>query len=1101
MTANIKVRTRQTEKKDSTSLSLLVESASQQTLEEFNPSAITQALINELSMTEDRAKEITAEVVKDINMMIETKKLTSISTSMIRSLVNSTLYELGTKKELKSAQDITISTSDITTLVEQPNNENGNLIHNPESINFTLAERVIKEYALKTIYPKESAKAHLEGKIHIHDLGAIRAYCSGHSVEYLKLNGLRNIPNISSTSAPANSAWTLARHLCSVTQFYSSIFAGAIGWEAINVFFAPLLVGWSQKKLKQLAQTIIFDLSQLAGAKGGQTSFTDFNVYITVPLHYRDTLAIGKSGKFVGLNHVGDEVYFNTRAEVELAEKNKHVTAMRYRHFEKEAQNFAKAILSVVEEGDAAGLPFAFPKINLHVNEDVFNSVVFIEGKGYATIKNGKTTFHKTVDALNEALESDIELQVERTPNIDGQKILMAASKASSKSGCPYFIFDRDGAGISQCPVAYNETVMYLSKKTGLPAVAKIGTLEPGQVYDVYADGTYAAGILKRYDDLSFYKIMLKNKHSVSLASTHLNLCYVDGEEQTLDTTTIASYLNAGKEVHLPYSLNKYESTAGSYDLGYFVGCYAGGGSLDYNGVIFSLNKEDCKQGVIQKLIDIGYNMFGAKHTIYESEHKELVTLCISSPALVGICKDFVVAKQTDKHYSKRVYAMSKEFRQGVFEGHYDTDGSDPNRIYTSSEKMRDSLIMLATTLGTVTSVTVDARPGRLGTAPSYCVLFYALTVEKYKNLYFMHNNRCWIPIEAIEAIPDRSVGYCFTMLDQTKPVFTLMNSGVLTHNCRLKITFSKEDMALLKTPEELRFVGVQNVSINLPGCALDAQGNEKAFYKELEHRMRLAMKAHVARTAYLEKLMLVKNSPLSFYAKGMDGKPYVDFKRGSYLIGIVGLNECVHDLIGKELHEDSTAHLKGLEIISHMKGLIDKLGKEYNMAVKLEETPAESTANRFAVIDERRFGDKAFIKRNDAGTYYSNSIHFAYDSDMDYMERLEKQSAYHTMIDAGAMIHLWVGEKLPDPKSIYALIEHTWKNTACVQWVISPEYTTCSDCFKTTVGMHDTCPHCNSDNVFHVTRVTGYYVKVEGFNKGKKAEFKDRNRPAYVIK
>lgn len=770
MTDTIKVRKRQQALSDATNMSLMVESISQQTLEEFNQSHIVDALISELNFTEARAEEIAIETVEKLKVICEHADLKTISTSLIRSIVNTVLYEKGTKKELSSAHDISLSMSDITSFIEQSNNENGNLTHNPESINFSLAERFLKEYALRNIYKKDEAKAHLEGKIHLHDLGTFnRAYCSGHSVEYVKLNGIKNIPSISSTSFPASSAWTLARHICSLTQFYSGIFAGAIGWEAINVFFAPLLVGWSQKKLKQLAQTLIFDLSQLAGAKGGQTSFTDFNVYISIPLHYRETLVVGKNGKFVGHNNVGEDVYFDSREKVIAAELAGQVTAMKYKDYEKESQAFAKAILSVIEEGDAVGLPFAFPKINLHVNEDVFNSIVYVEGKGYLASKDDKHLFYKDIDLMNEAIRKDPNIIAERVENVEGRKILMAAAKAASKTGCPYFIYDRDGAGISQC--------------------------------------------------------------------------------------------------------------------------------------------------------------------------------------------------------------------------------------------------------------------------------------------------------------------------------------------CRLKITFSEDDMKLLKTPEELRFVGVQNVSINLPGCSLDVNNNEKYFYKELENRMRLAMRAHVSRTRYLEKLMKLKNTPLKFYAEGMDGKPYVDFKRGSYLIGIVGLNECVHNLIGLELHESDEAHLKGLEIISFMKMKADELGKEYQMNVKLEETPAESTASRFALLDIKKHGEYSFVKQNELGQYYTNSIHYSYDSNIDYIDRLYKQSQYHTLVDAGSMIHLWVGEKLPEVKSIYKLIEETWYNTTCVQWVISPEFTLCCNEGKVYQGLYEKCPHCGSTNVKCYTRVTGYYTNIEAWNKGKKAELKDRNKNAYQIK
>ena len=38
-------------------------------------------------------------------------------------------------------------------------------------------------------------------------------------------------------------------------------------------------------------------------------------------------------------------------------------------------------------------------------------------------------------------------------------------------------------------------------------------------------------------------------------------------------------------------------------------------------------------------------------------------------------------------------------------------------------------------------------------------------------------------------------------------------------------------------------------------------------------------------------------------------------------------------------------------------------------------------------------------------------------------------------------------------------------------------------------------CPYCGSKNLEYISRVTGYYSKVNGWNKGKLAELKDRYR------
>jgi len=40
-------------------------------------------------------------------------------------------------------------------------------------------------------------------------------------------------------------------------------------------------------------------------------------------------------------------------------------------------------------------------------------------------------------------------------------------------------------------------------------------------------------------------------------------------------------------------------------------------------------------------------------------------------------------------------------------------------------------------------------------------------------------------------------------------------------------------------------------------------------------------------------------------------------------------------------------------------------------------------------------------------------------------------------------------------------------------------------------------CPECGSDNVYAITRVTGYFSKTSMWNKGKIAELKDREREA----
>ncbi|MCK4796334.1 MAG: hypothetical protein KAT05_03075, partial [Spirochaetes bacterium] len=50
-------------------------------------------------------------------------------------------------------------------------------------------------------------------------------------------------------------------------------------------------------------------------------------------------------------------------------------------------------------------------------------------------------------------------------------------------------------------------------------------------------------------------------------------------------------------------------------------------------------------------------------------------------------------------------------------------------------------------------------------------------------------------------------------------------------------------------------------------------------------------------------------------------------------------------------------------------------------------------------------------------------------------------------------------------------------------------------DDFHVAAGLLEECPNCDSENIEHLSRVTGYIQAVGGWNEGKKQELKDRTR------
>ncbi len=334
--------------------------------------------------------------------------------------------------------------------------------------------------------------------------------------------------------------------------------------------------------------------------------------------------------------------------------------------------------------------------------------------------------------------------------------------------------------------------------------------------------------------------------------------------------------------------------------------------------------------------------------------------------------------------------------------------------------------------------------------------------------------------------------------------MFDRGDDAVLAQCCRLKEKIT--DITMLKYPEKLRFCGFQNVTINLAQASYKGKTKEGIF-REIDESMELALKAHKQKAEFMTQLLETDGSPMRNLGKPSDdGTPYIDLKKATYIIGCIGLNEAVQALCGRQLHEGEDAYKLGLEIIAHMYIKIKEFKERTGLKFTIEETPAESATRRLAKVDWKYF-EKAreVIKGSEKDPYYTNSIHFAPDANVGIVDRIIGQSKFHEMIESGAIIHAYLGEKRPDKESIKHLIKQTFENTLCSQLVFSPTYTECEACGGVMAGEKELCttPNClnsspktlDKNTLFYVTRVVGYYSRISHWNNSQKRIYEDRKK------
>ncbi len=333
---------RRESRRETTDLSLFVRTSDEMIME-WDRHKIVEALVRETGLDRRVAETISMEVEQQIVV----SKIQYLTAPLVRELVDAKLIEYGLEQHRRRHTRLGVPLYDGEQIIALPNKENANMPHNPEATNLMLAEKIKKEFALLEVFSPDVADAHISGDIHLHDLGFIdRPYCSGQSIEYVKKFGL-DLPNALSIAKPAKHPETLLAHMVKFSAALQGHFAGAIGWDAVNIFFAPFLEGFSDAEMHQMAQMLVFEYSQQAVARGGQAIFSDLNIYWEIPKHFENVEAIGPGGEYTG---------------------------RLYSDYLKTAQRFAWALFDVYGEGDGCGRPFFFPKPLVHITEKFFDT-------------------------------------------------------------------------------------------------------------------------------------------------------------------------------------------------------------------------------------------------------------------------------------------------------------------------------------------------------------------------------------------------------------------------------------------------------------------------------------------------------------------------------------------------------------------------------------------------------------------------------------------------------------------------------------------------------------------------------------------------------
>ncbi|MEM5879085.1 MAG: ribonucleoside triphosphate reductase [Candidatus Aenigmatarchaeota archaeon] len=321
---------------------------------DFDQNKITEAIWKAAQAVggKDRslAEKLSSQVVELLKKQLKPGEIPTVE--QVQDLVEKVLVENGHYKTAKAYILYRALHGQIRELVDSYLDEktwlvkeNANTTFSLQSLNVHISSQVISQYWLHRIYNKttpELRDAHINGDIHIHNLGILGPYCVGWDLRDLLLSGFTGVRGKISSKP--------AKHLRSALgQAVNFIFtlqgeaAGAQAFSNFDTFLAPFIRydGLDFKSVKQFIQEFMFNMN-VPTRVGFQTPFSNITIDLKVP-KFMENEPVIIGGKILDVTY-GD--------------------------FQEEMNIFNQALAEVMLEGDAVGRVFTFPIPTINITKD-----------------------------------------------------------------------------------------------------------------------------------------------------------------------------------------------------------------------------------------------------------------------------------------------------------------------------------------------------------------------------------------------------------------------------------------------------------------------------------------------------------------------------------------------------------------------------------------------------------------------------------------------------------------------------------------------------------------------------------------------------------
>ena len=215
-------------------------------IENFDRNKIAESLVREADVPAETAQKVSREAEKRL-LKLGAKYLTA---PLIREFVNAVLIEHGYEEYRHKLTRLGFPVYDVTLLMKELSTRGADI----ERVRAAAGSRVVEEYTLLNVLPRDVADAHISGSLNLNELGSwiLKPSTLMHDLRVFLKNGLapRNDALRSFMGPPKNFRSVLSL-VAGVLQLASAEVTSEQTIDYFNLFSAPFVKGLSREEAKE----------------------------------------------------------------------------------------------------------------------------------------------------------------------------------------------------------------------------------------------------------------------------------------------------------------------------------------------------------------------------------------------------------------------------------------------------------------------------------------------------------------------------------------------------------------------------------------------------------------------------------------------------------------------------------------------------------------------------------------------------------------------------------------------------------------------------------------------------------------------------------